>query len=482
MFLFGFVIKKNIKIKEKPYILIDKDFNRNLIQKINKRDFRKYFIEKEEELIKFLKGIHKKEIYYAGPFDYENKRKIFEILRENEIIFNYFYSQNFKSTPFRVLPFYLLRKEKKEGFKIEGRNMKIKIFEDDNFIKEIFLEKDYFYVPEFIPNKTRKVTFTLSGFEKNLYVTDIDERLKIKIYSPCFHPVLGFLKRFFEKYFNSDIEIEISGKLINELDLKDYDFYINIFENISKTPSLFISLPDTSLEGEFEFPFELFSEIDKIEVKKEKGEDVLYNLRVNGRNFPLILKKDENLIITSPDLWKINLVSEGEFEKEFLEVIKRYFLKSISPKVIPIFSEKENEREIILSFYIKSFERLPDMINFFINGKKMELKKVTENIFETPLLKLKEGSYVIKLFDKEFNLDIIPEKKERGIFYDLPSLETAREITGGSKIDIEKEFKINLKEREIKKTFISTENFLFLLLFTFFYLTEIYLRKRRGLI
>gem|GEM_PF-5279546 len=482
MFLSGFVIRKNIKIKEKPYLIIDKNFDKKLIQKINKRDFKKHLLKEEKELIEFLKRIHNTEIYYAGPFDYENKRKIFEILMRNKIIFNYFYSQNFKNLPFKVSPFYLLRKDKKEGFKIEGKNLKIKIFENDNLVKEIFLKKDYFYIPEFIPNKTRRIIFTSNGFEKSLYVTDIDEKLKIKIYSPYFHPVIGFLKRFFENYLNSDIEIEVSGKIINKLNLKDYDFYVNVFENIPNSPSIFIPLPDTFLEGEFEFPFELSSEIDRIEIKKTGEENTLYNLKVNGKDFPLILKKDKNLMITSPDLWKINLVSEREFEKKFLEIIKKHFLKNIPPKVIPLFSKREKEGELILSFYIKSFDRIPDMITFFINEKKLNLKRGTENIFETSLLNLKKGKYVIKIFDKEFNLEIIPEKKEKEIFYDLSSLETAREITGGKKIDIEREFRVSLKEREIKKTVISTENFLFLLLFTLFYLTEIYLRKRRGLI
>ncbi len=480
LFLSGFVVNKKMKIKEKPYLLIDKNLDEKFLKKINKKDFREYKINNERELIEFLKKINDSHIYYAGTFNYENKRKIFEILLKNKIVFNYFYSDDFKSISFKVSPFYLLRKEKKEGFKIEGKNLKIEIYEDDRKIKEIFLKEDYFYVPEFFPNKTRKITFVSSGFEKDLYVTDIEDKLKIKIYSPYFHPVIGFLKRFFENYFNSDIEIEISGKTINNLNLKDYDFYINIFEKIKGEPFIFIPLPDTFLEGEFKFLFELHSEIDRIEIKEKLEGDTLYSFKLNGKNFPLILKKNKNLIITSPDIWKINLVSRREFEKEFFEIIKNNFLENIPPRIIPLFSEREKEGEIILSFYIKSFKKIPHMIDLFLNNKKLSLKKVTENIFETAILNLKRGKYKAKIFEKDFNFEVIPEKKEN--FYDLSSLETIREITGGKKIDIEKEFKVDLKEREIKKTFISSENLLFLILFTFFYLTEIYLRKKRGLL
>ncbi|MEO0292291.1 MAG: hypothetical protein ABIM54_05090 [candidate division WOR-3 bacterium] len=481
LFLTDFVFKIEEKRKIKPLLLVEKNFEKEYQKNKDLKIFRKEKLESESDFINLLKKIREEDIFYLGYFDYERKREILNLLMKNKIRFNYFFPEYFKKEDFKITPIYLIRKNKKEGFLIEGDNIEIEVYENKIKRESIKILKEKYYFPEFKPNSTRKITFKTQNLTKNFYVTDIDENFKIKLTSDNFYPVMGFLNRFFKNYLNADIEMEIKGKTYNKMNT-DYDFYIDIFtERERDLPKIFIPYPDTFLEGEFDFGFEEKVNIEKIEFKKNLKGDTLFYFFLDNKKLPLILAKEKNLIISTPDLWKINLASERNLEKKFIEIIRKNFFSNLDPKIVPLFSEKESEGEFSLSFFIKSFGDNPPLLSFYINGKKYSLKKETENIYESSLINFKKGKYLIKIFNKTFNLEI-EEEKERPKFFDIQFLESARLSTGGEKIPLNYDYKTKEKEKISKKEIFSSKSIFLLLLFITFYSIEIYLRKKRGLL
>ncbi len=311
-------------------------------------------------------------------------------------------------------------------------------------------------------------------------MTDIDDKLNIKISSSYFHPVIGYLRRFFKNYTNSRLKVIVNENEMDTIKIKNFDFFINIFEKKSDTPSINILLPDTSLKGNFTFPFELKTEIDEININLHAEGDSLLMFKFREKNVPLILYKEKSIYITSPDIWKIDLLSQGEFSDTFFKILKNKFFPDLKPKIIPLFSQIENKGSFILSFYIMSYSEIPDILPVFVNNKKIYLKRKGEKIFESEPLEFKEGKYEIKIMKKKFQVKF-KKTEEENIYFDQGFLEFLREITGGKKYDIEKEVQIEYNEKTVKKEIISSENLLFLILFIIIFSIEIYLRKRRGL-
>lgn len=481
LFLTDFLFNLEEKRKVKPLLLIEKDLEEKYLKNTNLKILRREKIKNERYFISLLKKLKNEDIFYLGHFDYERKREILNLLMKNNIKFNYFFSEEFLQKDFKISPLYLIRKDKKEGFLIEGENIEVEVYENGIKKENIKVLNEKYYVPEFKPNSTRKITFKIKNSTKNYYVTDVDENIKIKITSDNSYPIIGFLNRFFKNYLNADIEMEVKGKTYNKLNT-DYDFYIDIFTQRERDlPTIIIPYPDTSLEGEFNLGFEEKLNIDKIEFKKNLRGDTLYYFFSDNKKLPLILANEKNLIISTPDLWKINLASEKNLEKKFIEIVRKNFLSNLDPKIVPLFSEKETEGEFSLSFFIKSFNEIPSILPFYINEKKFTLRKETENIYESPLINFKKGKYIVKIFNKTYNLEI-EEKKGKTEFFDFQFLETARKFTGGEKIPLKSNYKIKEKEITFKREIFSSRSIILLLLFITLYSFEIYLRKKIGLL
>ncbi len=81
------------------------------------------------------------EIIYTGSGFFENKKQIIDLITNKKIKFNYFYSKNFKTLPFDIYPFYLIRKDRKKGFFIKGDNIILKIYDDEKFIGDFKIKK-----------------------------------------------------------------------------------------------------------------------------------------------------------------------------------------------------------------------------------------------------------------------------------------------------------------------------------------------------
>ncbi|MEN3045707.1 MAG: hypothetical protein ABDH49_01780 [Candidatus Hydrothermales bacterium] len=488
-FLFLFLQNFSIKVKErteiKPMLFLESNLEAEFSERVKDLDFNVVKIDNEDDLINSLKNISNSEIFYLGKFDYERKREILNLLSKNNIKFNYFYSEKFQGKDFKINPPYLIRKENKEGFLIEGKNIKLDIFENNIKKKSIRVDGNYLYTPEFRPNTTRKITFTSNDIEENLYVTDLDLDTKIKITSSQYHPIVGFLNRFFKNHLNANIEIEISGKIYNKLE-GEPDFYVSIFKELNEDiKSILVFSPDTVLEGEFELESNKELGVDKIEIRRNLEGDTVLSFYCNKKKFPIVLKHRERILLTTPDLWKINLATDGDFEKLLIEVIRENFLPSLNPKIVPLFSNIEREGEFKLSFLIKKFGEISDLIEFKLNEKRFFLKKVADNIYESSPIKFNEGKYKINIFNKSFDL-IVAEREVRKRYYDISLLETAREITGGEKINLEDNLYEKLKRKNLEKIgekeIFLLESPFFLFIFIALYSLEIYLRKRGGLL
>ncbi|MEN3044170.1 MAG: hypothetical protein ABDH37_02990 [Candidatus Hydrothermales bacterium] len=481
LFLQNFSIKIEEKSKIKPLLLLESDIEEEFLKKVKNLDFNIIKINKEEDFLSSIKKIKNSEIFYLGKFHYNQKKEILNLLSVNNIKFNYLYSEKFQSKKFKVNPLYLVRKEKKEGFLVEGKDIELEIFENDVKKKSIKIIENYYYIPEFIPNTTRRITFTALNTEENLYVTDLDLNTKIKITSLHYHPIVGFLNRFFKNYLNANIEIDINGRIYNELK-GEYDFYINIFKESDKdSKAILVFIPDTILEGEFEFETNKELNVDKIEIKRNLKGDTVLPLYCNKKKFALILRDKEKLLIASPDLWKINLATNGDFEKLLIEVIKKNFLPNLKPKIVPLFSEVEKEGEFKLSFLIKKFGEMKETAKFKLNEKNFLLKKLSDDLYESPSIKFIKGNYKVNIFNKNFNL-IIKEERIKKRYYDISFLETAREITGGEKINLDEKIKIKKSEKINKREIFFLESPFFLFMFIILYSLEIYLRKKGGLL